>query len=417
MIWLFSVNSGTSTAGTAAKQQISPKRIRTFKVLLSLAGLLIGLLVAEGTLRLVERIKLGDRAIEDQLIKDPVLGLKLAPYSEGHDANGFRNDSVPQSVDIVTIGDSQTWGVNVERQNAWPQQLSKISGSRVYNMGLGGFGPVQYQALIPLALRLSPRLIVVSLYLGNDVYDAYRMAYQYEAHRGLQGRGAGDLSVDTVGARADSLWDEWKQFHANFGRSSFSGWGFWLRKHLALGRAINHIGLWPESQNLDYEIDKRWALTYPDYGAVCDVPGQETIFTTAYRLEGLDLDEPRNAEGLRITKELLAQLQTELDAKQVKLMVLLLPTKETVYATTQSGKTSLNPSYQKLVQMEERISSEIISTCQAKHIQCIDARPYLNSALDRGERLYPMSTESHPNARGYLVIAAAVNENLGQLGR
>jgi lysophospholipase L1-like esterase len=391
-----------------------------YRVLLSFAGLLISLLVAEGALRLVERIQLGDRAIEDKLIKDPVLGLKLAPYTQGHDANGFRNYTVSQHFDIVALGDSQTWGVNVERQDAWPQQLSKISGHSVYNMGMGGFGPVQYRALTPEALRLSPRIIVVDFYLGNDIYDAYRMAYQYEAHRDLQSSAAGDLSVDTVGARADFFWNEEKQFHANFGRSSFSGWSFWLREHLALGRLLNRTGLWPGSKDIDYEIDKRWATAYPDHGAICEEAGRETVFTTAYRLTGLDIDEPRIAEGLRIAKELIAQIQNEVDANHANLMVLLLPTKESVYATTQSenmrAKIASDPAYRKLVEMEGRILSEMISTCQAKRIQCIDALPYLSSALDRGERLYPTTTESHPNARGYLVIASAVNENLGKLG-
>ena len=287
---------------------------------------------------MVEKIQLGDRAIENKLIKDPVLGLKLAPYAQGHDANGFRNDAVPQTVDVVALGDSQTWGVNAERQAAWPQQLSKISGRSVYNMGLGGFGPVQYRVLTPQALGLSPKVIIVGFYLGNDIYDAYKMAYQYEAHRGLQNKAVGDLSVDTVGAKANSFWNAEKQFHANFGRSSFSGWSFWLREHLALGRLLNRTGLWPGSQDIDYEIDKRWAKAYPDQGAVCEEPGRETVFTTAYRLAGLDIDEPRNVEGLRIAKELLVQQQNEVNAKQVKLIVLLLPTKETVYATAQTEK-------------------------------------------------------------------------------
>jgi lysophospholipase L1-like esterase len=409
-------------ATETARQPISGKRRTSiYKVLLSLAGLLISLLVAEGALRLVEKTQVGDRAIENKLIKDPVLGLKLAPYTQGHDANGFRNDTVSQHVDIVALGDSQTWGVNVERQDAWPQELSKISGCSVYNMALGGFGPVQYRVLTPEALRLSPKIIVVGFYLGNDIYDAYKMAYQYEAHRGLQSSsGLRDLSVDTVGIRANSFWNEEKQFHANFGRSSLSGWSFWLREHLALGRLLNRTRLWPGSQDIDYEIDKRWAMAYPDRGAVCEEPGRETVLTTAYRLTGLDIDEPRNAEGLRIAKELLAQMQHEVDAKHVKLMILLLPTKETVYATAQSGKRGgkigSDPTYEKLVEMEGRIRSEMISTCQTERIQCIDALPYLSSALDRGERLYPTTTESHPNARGYLVIASAVNENLGKLG-
>jgi lysophospholipase L1-like esterase len=375
-------------------------------------GLVIGLVFAEGALRLVEKTRVGDRTIDDKLIKDPVLGLKLAPYTQGHDANGFRNDIVPNNVDMVALGDSQTWGVNVERKDAWPQQLARISGRSVYNMGLGGFGPVQYRELTAEALRLTPKVIVVAVYLGNDIYDSYRMAYQYEAHRGLRSNSAGDLSVDTVGLRANAYWDEEKQFHAKFGRGSFSGLSFWLREHLALGRLLNRIGLWPG--DIDYEIDKRWAIEYPNHGAVCEESGRETVFTTAYRLAGLDLNEPRNAEGLRITNEVLVQLQHEVDAKQVKLVVLLLPTKETVYATAKGGKNSLDPTYQQLVEMESRVRLQLTSTCQAEHIQCVDALPYLSGALDRGERLYPTTTESHPNARGYLVIASAVNESLGK---
>ena len=400
----------------AARLSNSPKgRIRIYRILLTIVGFLLSLMIAEGVLRLVERSQLGDRAIEDKLIADPVLGQKLAPFTRGHDANGFRNDSVPQHVDIVSLGDSQTWGVNAERQDAWPQQLSKISGRGVYNMALGGFGPVQYKFLVPQALQLSPKIIVVGLYLGNDIYDAYNMAYQYEAHRNLRSSAAGDLRVDRVGDQANALWNEEKQFHATFGRSSFSGWSFWLREHLAIGRLLNRTHLWPGSQDVDYEIDKRWASAHPDRGAACEWPGRETVFTTAYRLAGEDLDEPRIAEGLRISRELLAQMQTDTEANHVKLIVLLLPTKEAAYASAQSGKLNRDATYQKLVDMEGRVRSEIMATCQSKHITCVDALPYLTSALDRGERLYSTSTESHPNVRGYLVIAAAVNENLGKL--
>ncbi|HEV7475273.1 MAG TPA: hypothetical protein VGN90_14565 [Pyrinomonadaceae bacterium] len=407
----------TTTSGTAARQPISPKRIRLFKFLLSLAGIIISLLIAEAVLRLVEKIQLGDRAVQDKLIEDPVLGFKLEAYTRGHDANGFRNDTVPSQVDLVALGDSQTWGVNVERQDAWPQQLAKISGHSVYNMALGGFGPVQYRVLTSQAFSLSPKIIVVAVYLGNDIYDAYKMAYQNDAHRSLQNSSAvRDLLPDTVDDRANALWTEEKEFHSNFGRASFSGWSFWLREHLALGRLLNRTGLWPGSQDIDYEIDKRWAHEHPDHGAVCEEPGRETVFTTAYRLAGVDLDEPRNAEGLRITKELLKQIQTDANAKQVKLMVLLLPTKETVYAAARGRKTGLDSSYEKLVEMEARSRSEIFATCQANGIACVDALPYLSGALQRGERLYPTTTESHPNARGYFVIASAVEENLGKFG-
>lgn len=408
-----------SPATVAAQgQPIPPKRTnRLPKVLLSIVSLMVSLLLVEGALRLVERLQLGDRAIESKLIQDPILGLKLAPNTQGHDANGFRNTAVPTKVDVVCLGDSQTWGVNVERQDAWPQQLSRMSGRSVYNMALGGFGPVQYKVLTSQALRLSPKLVIVGLYPGNDVYDAYHMTYQYDAHRSLRSATtADDLNVDTVGPKAETFWNAEKQFHFNFGRSSISGLSFWLREHLALGRLLNRAGVWPGSTDVDYEIDKSWAKAHPDQGAICEKPGQETVFTTAYRLVGLDTDERRIAEGLRITKELLAQMQHETGAGQVKLMVLLIPTKETVYATAYPGSANSNATYQKLVERETQVRSEILSTCQEKSIRCVDVLPDLSRAVAQGERIYPSTTESHPNSRGYAVIAATARENLSELG-
>jgi lysophospholipase L1-like esterase len=416
MISLSSTGKTAPEDETAAAESISPKRrIRIYRFLLTLVTLLVSLAIAEGVLRLVEKAQLGDRAIEDKLISDPILGLKLAPHSLGHDANGFRNDAVPQQADVVVLGDSQTWGVNAERQDAWPQQLSKLSGRGIYNMGMGGFGPAQYKALLPQALRLSPKIIVVGFYFGNDIYDAYHMAYQYEAHRDLRSSAAGDLSVDTVSDKTNAFWNEQKEFHATFGRTSLAGLSFWLREHLAIGRLLNRTHLWPGAQDVDYEIDKHWAIAHPDRGAVWDWPGQETVFTTAYRLAGLDLDEPRIAEGLRISQELLSQMQIETEANHTKLIVLLLPTKETVYARAQASKLKLDPTYQKLVDMEARIRAAIILNCQNKHISYVDALPKLTAALDHGERLYPTTTESHPNPRGYFVIASAVKENLSRL--
>jgi lysophospholipase L1-like esterase len=416
MISLSSSGDSAPDNETAAGESFPPKRrIRIYRGLLTLVTFLVTLAIAEGVLRLVEKAQLGDRAIEDKLINDPVLGFRLAPYTLGHDANGFRNDSVPQHADVVVLGDSQTWGVNVERQDAWPQQLSKLSGRGAYNMGMGGFGPVQYKALLPQALRLSPKVIVVGFYFGNDIYDAYHMAYQFEAHRDLRSSAAGDLSVDTVGDKTNLFWNQEKQFHATFGRTSLAGLSLWLREHLAIGRLLNRTHLWPGAKDVDYEIDKSWAGLHPDRGAICDLAGQETVFTTAYRLAGLDLDEPRIAEGLRISQELLSQMQIETEANHTKLIVLLLPTKETVYARAQNRKLKLDATYQKLVDMEARIRAAIIFTCQNKHISCVDALPQLTAALDHGERLYPTTTESHPNARGYFVIASAVKENLDRL--
>src|SRR5262245_42445916 len=78
------------------------------------------------------------------LIDDPILGSRIKPQTTGHDALGFRNTEVPQSANVVAIGDSQTYGVSAGRDDSWPHQLGMLLSEPVYNMALGGYGPLQY---------------------------------------------------------------------------------------------------------------------------------------------------------------------------------------------------------------------------------------------------------------------------------
>ena len=114
-------------------------------------------------------------------------------------------------------------------------------------------------------------------------------------------------------------------------------------------------------------------------------------------------------------RSLLGNMERQAEAGKVRLLVLLIPTKESAYAEVMSGKTDPDPTYSKLIEMEGRVRTEIEDECRTRNIDYLDALPYLSEALRRGERVYPSTTESHPNAWGYFVIASAVNNTLGKL--
>jgi len=135
---------------------------------LCLASLVLSLAIAEGALRLLKK---------ENVIHDPALLYRMSPGGE-IDGNGFRNPRVLPDYDIVAIGDSQTYGNGVLSQEAWPSQLSAISGLKVYNMGMGGYGPVQYRYLLDRALSFGPKFIIWGLYLGNDIFEAYSLPYE-----------------------------------------------------------------------------------------------------------------------------------------------------------------------------------------------------------------------------------------------
>jgi hypothetical protein len=72
------------------------------------------------------------------------LAYHVKSRSAGYDSRGFRNEAALAHPDIVVIGDSQTWRSNVSRDQAWPQILSKQLNRTVHNMGMQGYGHVQY---------------------------------------------------------------------------------------------------------------------------------------------------------------------------------------------------------------------------------------------------------------------------------
>ena len=383
-----------------------------------LVSTLISLLLAELAMRVVENRKArrDDSLMEAKLVRDPELGRVLPPYALHHDANGFRNDSVPTKASIVSIGDSQTWGSRVARVNGWPQQLGKISGRTVYDMSLPGFGPVQYFALAQRSLKFSPEVVVVGVYLGNDIYDSYSIAYENEQYSALRDpQVASALSRDTVGPKATSLRDAQRDFHERYGILTVIGLSYWGRAHLALGRALNNLAMTTGARDIDFEVSEEWARAFPEQGTVYGERNTRTVFLTAYRLMALDLDEPRIAEGLRIAKALLPRMRTAVEANGARLLVLLIPTKESVYADALAQQTQSSANYAKVVQMESRIRSELISTCHDQGIEWVDALPVLSEAVRRGDQIYPSTADEHFEARGYHILASRVNDTLARL--
>lgn len=76
--------------------------------------------------------------------------------------------------DVVAVGDSFTFCTAVEPSATWPARLAALSGRSVYNLGLPGRGLHEYlEALRSFGLEKSPAVVVMNVYEGNDLRDAY----------------------------------------------------------------------------------------------------------------------------------------------------------------------------------------------------------------------------------------------------
>ena len=65
--------------------------------------------------------------LQPTLVRHPSRGFAIAPGDAGHDAWGFRNARIPERVDVIAIGDSQTYGVSAAEDEIWPAWLCLVS--------------------------------------------------------------------------------------------------------------------------------------------------------------------------------------------------------------------------------------------------------------------------------------------------
>ena len=367
------------------------------KLMLVLAAGALAFLLVEGGLRLA--LNPSD-FMQATLIDDPVLGHRIEPLTTGHDALGFRNREVPEHASVVAIGDSFTYGVSAPRDGSWPHQLSGLLGGPVYNMGLGGFGPLQYLHLAQITARpLNARLWVVGFYFGNDLMDAYYVAHgtpHWKDWR-LSVRPIGTLTeFDKVGMAAEP-------------KRRFGGLRNWLSRRSMLysvlrATVFQRLGALEREQMVRQSAPEvQWAWMDPARAEI------STVFTPQSRLAAVNLENAPVREGLQIAQRALAVIQSEADQQGVRLIVVLIPTKERAYcAYLKHVGAPLPVSHAKLCDAETRASAELMRSLEAGNIRFVDTTGALETNISQHRQLYPTDSDGHFQATGYGVVAQVV---------
>lgn len=360
------------------------------------------LLLCEGAARLI--LNPADY-LGVEMVADKALGAVPSRTTSGGglDSWGFRNRVVPETADIVVIGDSQTYGNAAKMDEAWPQVVGGMIGRNVYNMALGGYGPNQYYYLLKTkALNLKPRMIIVGLSMSDDFDNAYLMTYgtEYWAYlRSLPG-----VTVDINTWDADPV-PSWHRKIRN-----------WLSRHSVIYQLIFHTGLGNRVKG-DIQI-RNAAQFYPGLATSLIVPDDhiEEAFQPKGNLRRLDQDSQSVREGMRLTFELLKEMDDICQKNHIQFVVVVIPTKEMVFSKYLEHNSQIPLSYtvEKLVVNERLALDRTFKYLADSNIPYVNPLPALQKSSGQG--LFAKSAEDmHPNKNGYRVIAEAVSERLNQL--
>jgi hypothetical protein len=336
------------------------------------------------------------------------------PHNPDHDRHGYRNPRVPDIADIITLGDSQTYGTGVKREHAWPHQMAALTGMTVYNMALASYSPAHSLLQLEEALELSPDLVIVALYFGNDFCESFWLAqtnqriasfiphYLVPASQELEEKDPLINTFYTMFARSHQVDED---------EVTASGPRAWFSHHsklYGLLRGVRHLfEVKQEPTILANDFDSAVsALSESDmkYCSVLAEKDRRTILTAPYRKQVMDDSDVRIRAGFEISLQALKLIRDRLNDSGVHLLVVYIPTKESVFGpgiTTPEEHVGIT----ELLAVEKRLKDEFESSLMNAGITSFDVLPALQAATLQP---YFENADGHPNETGHQIIARAV---------
>ncbi|MEM9190187.1 MAG: hypothetical protein AAGF12_13465 [Myxococcota bacterium] len=165
-----------------------PKKGRWWKRSLAVVfGLLVGLIIAEAAFWFRDD---GGFPHVNFYVPDAELGVRLEPGATMRlnfqdnpvtdirvNAQGYRgaDHPSPRANEILTVGDSQVFGLGVEEQETFSAQLAELTGRPVINGGVPTYGPLEYNAVVKEMLESRhPTTVVYVLNMANDWFETDR---------------------------------------------------------------------------------------------------------------------------------------------------------------------------------------------------------------------------------------------------
>lgn len=377
-------------------KETTSKKSPSFKILLILFGFLLGLILSEISIRILvgKKIITLDNSIKtDTRIFSSSRNYTHKPYSSRTNQLGdvrtswfinrlgFRDGDysftkAKNTLRLLVLGDSLTFGLGVEGPESFPKiletDLNKNSGLdkfyEVLNMGILGYGPVEYlNTYLEVGRTFKPDILIVGFFLGNDSLDALWF----------------DINKKAISLK--SFPDKLVPFQLNeFLKNNSYLWLFLLQKYYG----------WVESQSVD-----NIKLVFQN-----DVK--------AHMLYDVQID-PSNKYMQRswtLTEQALNKLVNIARKSNTKTMVLLLPTKEQIIPKEWEKARSGGHNVDERLYSDSAPRKIMLQLCQKNNWHCLDLQDQLRSQNDL-ESLF-VKDDFHLSKRGSEVVSKLIFDYL-----
>ena len=296
----------------------------------------------------------------------------------------FATSSIPtKKVDLLTIGDSFTYGYLASKRNTWPSIVGRETDLTVYNVSMGGWGPSQYLCAMKVyAATLKPKFVVIGFYPGNDIMQAATENYP-----------CNELNPDRISAGSEGY-------------------------EITDGRPLEGIRTWLSHHSVLYQMVKTgfnataWSSKISTYGKQDIFVDSSTGTTVALQL--YPQDDARFQKGVANAIELLTEIKRECERIAAICLTVLIPSKESIYKPLLSNAIPPNivAGLEQVWRNEQFASKEIEAAFAHTDIFIINSERDLQNTIRAGNSIYPGSTDPHFTSKGYEVIGDLVSTQL-----
>lgn len=285
--------------------------------------------------------------------------------SLGDPAVGFRDIGLTLPAYAVAAGDSFTWGTYVEADRTWPEQLQAELGAPVINLGVLGYGPVQYRIVTEkYGLPLKPRVVLWGFFAGNDFVNSQEY-----------------VDWERAGRRDTKL------------SQPETGPGDFLSRHVRLyelAKFVLHAGIYYQ------RVTSAEVVTVPAAG------GPDWTFYPDVLERLADGWRAEVAGGWSLTQQALLKTEAEVRATGARLVVVIIPAKELVYWDLLRKRLAHPAAYD----LAEPIRT-LMGFCQEQGLLCLDLTAGFTEHARAGEELY-FRQDAHWNPAGHRLAAKLI---------
>ncbi|MFC2163289.1 hypothetical protein ACFLRF_06365 [Candidatus Altiarchaeota archaeon] len=365
----------------------------------------------------------------EPLVEDDASGPQYSPVCPDLDDMGFRNPSSGGKYGVLALGDSNTLGLFVEYDKTWPRLLGAESGLSVYNMGRTAYSSVHYTLHREQIISKDPDHIVFVFYTGNDLFDSYKSVYNHTGLEGFRSQNASLVWQINAAELDDTILKDYDDnFYCNSTRvfitafevhDSFLGQykSYWLARNFYHTfntiRSGKYAGLVHRRECIQEYL--RDVKKYHANNSFCLVMGsgkEEMGLKPGYRILGLDLNDPRIREGLRLNLAGMGSLHDLALGEGSVFHVVILPSKEYVYYHSMLSGDGVSGVYADLVRDEESVIRITREFLRSEGISYIDLTASFNESMSKGTSPY-FQWDGHINGQGHNIISKQVSKMIG----